>query len=245
MKIYSVGGSVRDGLLGIQSKDLDYVMVLDNTNISLQEGFTVMRNYMVSEGFEIFLETEEMVTIRARFPKNHKNSSQTADFVLARREMGYEEDTRRPILELGTLSDDLARRDFTINAMAEDEEGNIIDLFNGREHLKMGVLKTPQDPNVTFLDDPLRIIRALRFSITKNFRIDYDVRKAMGSSETIFKLMRVVSQERIREELTKMFKHDTIGTLRMLKDADDTFCSGILEVCFGEENWLLPTNKKK
>lgn len=245
MKIYSVGGSVRDSLLGIKSNDLDYVMVLDNTSLTLEEGYNVMKNYMIREGFSIFLETPSMVTIRGKFPKGHKNEGITGDFVLARKEVGYEEGTRRPILELGSLRDDLERRDFTVNAMAEDEDGNIIDYFNGKEDLRNKILRTPLDPNITFLDDPLRLIRACRFFITKGFTLSNSVLRAMSNPEILLKLEQVVSQERIREELLKMLKHNTIKTIRMLTDLDDSYCVGILKICFGKNMWLKPTFEKR
>jgi tRNA nucleotidyltransferase/poly(A) polymerase len=162
-----------------------------------------------------------------------------ADFVLARKEVGYVEGTRRPILELGTLEDDLRRRDFTLNALAEDEDGNIIDLFGGIEDLKRGYLRTPMPCIDTFNDDPLRILRAIRFCITKGFYIgaymdgviqDYDYENKM----------KVVSIERIREELLKCFKHDTINTLRLLHEYPSLrnyiFANNIF--------WLKPTFEK-
>ena len=121
MKLYKVGGCVRDKLLGVKTNDIDYVMVLSNTDISVEEGFKIMEAYMQNENFKIFLSTPEMFTIRAQFPKNHKHQG-VADFVLARKETGYKEGTREPILEIGTLEDDLIRRDFTVNAMAEDSD---------------------------------------------------------------------------------------------------------------------------
>ncbi len=245
MKIYSVGGSVRDSLLGLKSNDLDYVMVLNNTNISLEEGFNVMREYMLNEGFKIFLETPEMVTIRGKFPKGHKNEGITGDFVLARKEIGYEEGTRRPILELGTLADDLERRDFTVNAMAEDEDGNLIDLFGGQEDLKRKILRTPLDANITFMDDPLRMIRAFRFSITKGFMASEEVKKATSNPQILEKLIEVVSQERIRDEFLKMFKHDPRRTMILLVDADRYYCRGLLKACFCENMWLEPTFKSR
>lgn len=238
MKIYLVGGAVRDALLGVKSNDLDYVMVLDNTNITIEEGYTIMKQYMLNEGFTIFLETPEMVTIRGRFPKGHKNEGITGDFVLARKEVGYEEGTRRPILELGTLWDDLSRRDLTINAMAEDEEGHIIDYFNGQEDLKNKILRTPLNPNITFLDDGLRVLRCLRFSITKNMTIEHNTKQAMSSKKVIEKLNKVVSQERIREELLKMLKFNTVITINVLVKFD------LLDICFGGDMWLKPTFEK-
>lgn len=245
MKIFLVGGAVRDKLLGIKSNDLDYVMVLDDINLTPFQGYLTMKQYMLDAGFTIFLETPEMFTIRGKFPKGHKNEGITGDFVLARKEVGYEEGTRRPILELGTLYDDLERRDFTINAMAEDEDGNIIDFFNGKEDLKRRVLRTPLNPNITFLDDPLRILRFIRFCITKDFSMSFEGIKAMDNPDVLNKLKEVVSGERIREELLKMFKHDTIKTLELLTYLDKNDCKGLLKICFGKGMWLEPTFKSK
>lgn len=239
MKIYNVGGSVRDALLGLKSNDLDYVMVLDNTKLSLEEGFKIMKQYMINEGFKIFLETPEMVTIRGTFPKGHKNEGITGDFVLARKEVGYEEGTRRPILELGTLYDDLLRRDFTVNAMAEDEHGNIVDYFNGKEDLHNRILVTPQPALITFNDDPLRLLRAIRFHITKGFMISEEIKGAMRNPEILTKLRQVVSQERIREEVLKMMKFSTVKTIETLTTYD------LLDICFGGKMWLEPTFKAK
>lgn len=248
MKIYLVGGAVRDRLLGIESKDLDYVVVLDQDKIvghmTPLMGYVTMKEWMKRQGFEIFLETPEMFTIRAKFPKGHKHAGTVADFVLARKEIGYEPGTRRPILELGTLYDDLERRDFTINAMAEDEDGNLIDPFDGSTALKMKKLITPLTPKMTFLDDPLRVLRALRFSITKEMEIPFQMKEAMSFRSVFIKLRDVVSQERIREELEKMFRHDTEASMRLLIDMDKAV-PGLLNLCFGEDMWLKPTTKKK
>lgn len=243
MKIYLVGGAVRDKLLGIKSNDLDYVMVLDDINLTPFQGYITMKQYMLDAGFTIFLETPEMFTIRGKFPKGHKNEGITGDFVLARKEVGYEEGTRRPILELGTLYDDLQRRDFTVNAMAEDEDGNIIDYFDGKEDLENKILRTPLDPNITFLDDPLRLIRGIRFFITKGFILSDSTLKAMSNPEILIKLEQVVSQERIREEILKMMKHNTIKTIVALTDLENNYCEGLLEICFGKDMWLEPTFK--
>lgn len=239
MKIYSVGGSVRDKLLGVKSNDLDYVMVLDDTNLTIQEGYLTMKQYMLDEGFTIFLETPEMFTIRGKFPKGHKNEGITGDFVLARKEVGYEPNTRRPILELGTLWDDLVRRDFSINAMAEDEEGNIIDYFQGRENLNDRLLRTPQPALITFNDDPLRLLRALRFKITKRLYLSVEIRGAMSNYDILAKLKDVVSQERIREEVYKMMKYDTVETIKLLTEFK------LLGICFGGDMWLEPTFKSR
>jgi tRNA nucleotidyltransferase/poly(A) polymerase len=237
-QIFKVGGCVRDRLLGVDTNDIDFTFVLDNLDRTVEEGFDIMTKWLEHKEFEIFLSTPDCFTIRAKFPKEHKFAGMVADFVMARKEVGYIEGTRRPILELGTLEDDLIRRDFTVNAMAEDEDGNLIDLFNGQMDLERMILITPLPPKVTFEDDPLRIIRAIRFSITKGFSLRYldyfiynfDYEGKMG----------VVSIERIREELLKCFKYDTLKTLEILnqnpKLRDYIFDNNIL--------WLKPTFEK-
>jgi len=235
-QIFKVGGCVRDKLLGVDSKDIDFTFVLDDLNQSVEDGFWSMYEWLTNERFEIFLSTPTMFTIRAKFPKTHQHSGLVADFVMARKEVGYVEGTRRPILVLGTLEDDLLRRDFTINAMAEDENGNIIDLFNGQLHLKHKALKTPQSVQKSFDDDPLRILRAIRFAITKDMRIMGDIQIEIEQYNYDEK-MHVVSIERIREELFKCFKHNTILTLEyleMFKELKEyIFKNNIL--------WLKPT----
>ena len=242
-KIFKVGGCVRDGLLGVPTKDIDFTFVLDDLNKTVEQGFQEMEQWMKDQGFTIFLSVPEMFTIRAKFPADHKFAKLDADFVMARREVGYVEGTRRPILELGTLKDDLIRRDFTVNAMAEDEDGNIIDLFNGMEDLKFMLLRTPLDPKDTFMDDPLRMLRALRFVITKDFLMFSDVWDAMNQPHILAKLSQTVSSERIREEVLKMMAKNTPRTIRLLLDVDKEV-PGFLEIVFKEGLWLKPTFEK-
>jgi tRNA nucleotidyltransferase/poly(A) polymerase len=104
-KIYSVGGCVRDKILGVHTKDIDFTFVLDNLEQTVEQGFMDMETWMTERKFKIFLSTPEMFTIRAKFPKGDPNEGLVADFVLARKEVGYKEGTRQPILELGTLED--------------------------------------------------------------------------------------------------------------------------------------------
>jgi tRNA nucleotidyltransferase/poly(A) polymerase len=235
-QIFKVGGCVRDRLLGVDSKDIDFTFVLDNLDRTVEEGFQIMTDWLTHKEFTIFLSTPEMFTIRAKFPTDHQYSGLVADFVMARKEVGYIEGTRRPILVLGTLEDDLLRRDFTINAMAEDEDGNIIDLFGGQENLRNKTLRTPQSVQKSFDDDPLRILRAIRFAITKDMNIGMGMWNVIKSYDYNEK-MGVVSTERIREELFKCFKYDTIQTLWYLNQfkilSDYIFENNIL--------WLKPT----
>lgn len=217
-KFYEVGGKVRDELLGLQSKDVDYVAVPNEELLgkyqTAPEMFGVLSDYLKGEKFEIFLETPDCYTIRARFPKDHKYQG-VADFVMARKEVGYIPGTRTPIVVPGTLFDDLERRDFTLNALAKDEDGTIVDFFNGKKDLEDRVLKTPLNCYATFDDDPLRILRAIRFSITKGFKLSSDIYFAIHAYDYDEK-MSVVSGERIREELFKCFKHDTHKTMHEL-----------------------------
>jgi len=242
-QIFKVGGCIRDGILGINSKDIDFTFVLDNLDQTVEEGFIQMEQWMKDGGFEIFLSTPDMFTIRGKFPKDHVHAGLVADFVMARKEIGYIEGTRRPILALGNLEDDLVRRDFTVNALAEDINGNIIDLFNGREDLANGLLRTPLDPMVTFMDDPLRLLRALRFTITKDFQMHADIWEAMKQPALLSKLELTVSGERIREEIMKMMAKDTSRSFRLLADVDQAI-PGFLDLIFKKGLWLKPTFEK-
>jgi tRNA nucleotidyltransferase/poly(A) polymerase len=240
-KFYEVGGKIRDEILGLQSKDVDYVAVPSESLLekykSAHEMFVVLETFLLNEKFEIFLSTPDCFTVRAKFPKDHKYQG-VADFVMARKEIGYMEGTRTPIVVPGTLKDDLERRDFTVNAMAKGEDGKIIDLFDGMNDLKRMVLITPLPPEQTFNDDPLRVLRAVRFAITKGFSLkflDYYINNYDYENK-----MSVVSTDRIREELYKCFKHDTMGTLDMLNDYP-TLKRYIFE---NKLMWLKPTNEQ-
>jgi len=235
-KEYLVGGAVRDEILGFSNKDLDYVFVFEdlNENQTAEECFKDMYQNIQERG-EIFLSTPSCYTIRYK----DKTTKEIKDMVMARKEIGYIPGTRTPIVKPGTLYDDLERRDFTLNALAKDENGNIIDYFNGIEDLKNRVLKTPLDMKVTFDDDPLRILRAIRFSITKGFTITFDMWHEITHYDVENK-MSVVSTERISEELFKCFKYNTIKTLEKLSEyphlRNYIFKNNIL--------WLKPTLEK-
>jgi len=240
-QIFKVGGCVRDKFLGVDSKDIDFTFVLDELDETVEQGFQIMTEWMTERGFEIFLSTPDCFTIRARFPKDHQFNGMVADFVMARKEVGYVEGTRRPILELGTLHDDLLRRDFTVNAIAESVDGEIIDPFGGVADLKLGILRTPLPAEQTMMDDPLRILRALRFQITKGFSIHEDIWMAMGQPEILEKLKTTVSAERIRDEVFKMMKQDTPMTIKVLSLVDNHSIPGFIDLVFGRGLWLKPT----
>ena len=242
-KLFKVGGCVRDGFLGIDSKDIDFTFVLDNLEQTVEQGFLDMEKWMTDRGFQIFLSTPDMFTIRGKFPKGDVNEGLVADFVMARKEIGYIEGTRRPKLALGTLEDDLIRRDFTLNAMAIAEDGTLIDLFDGLTDLRRGVLTTPLPAKITMMDDPLRILRALRFTITKDFTMSEEIWEAMKQPNILKKLEQTVSGERIREEIMKMMKHDTPRSFRLLMDVDQII-PGFLNLIFKNGMWMKPTFEK-
>ena len=244
-KFYEVGGCVRDEILGLKSKDIDYVAVPSDGLLkdvtSAHDMFDILESYLKEEGFELFLVTPDCFTIRAKFPKGHKYQG-VADFVMARKEVGYVPDTRQPIIVPGTLYDDLERRDFTLNALAKDENGEIIDYFEGMWALENKILLTPLDSKITMMDDPLRLLRAFRFSITKGFTISPRIWETCLMVGIVEKLDKVVSQERIRDEVFKMMKHDTLKTLELFERIR-IVNPDILKIMFGKGIWLKPTNE--
>lgn len=232
MRFYLVGGAVRDELLGVTSKDQDFTVVLDEMDVRLSvvPPFDIMSARLKQMGFKIFLETPEYLTIRAQFPdKGFKmnasdevnkfqfaNSRLTADFVLARKESDYTDGRRPDTVEVGTLEDDLARRDFSMNAIARDLEGNLIDPFNGVQDINDRVIRAVGNAYERLEEDALRAVRALRFSVTKGFRIDHELRFAMQDSGILDSIENNISDERIMDELSKMFRFDTVESLRAL-----------------------------
>jgi|ERR1035441_177326 tRNA nucleotidyltransferase/poly(A) polymerase len=235
-KEYLVGGAVRDTLLGLKNKDLDYTFVFDEIkpNETAEECFNDMYDIIKTRG-EIFLSTPSCYTIRYK----DNVTKEAKDVVLARKEIGYIPNTRIPIVVPGTLYDDLERRDFRLNALAKDEDGNIVDYFNGLEDLKNGILQTPIDTKKTFNDDCLRIIRAIRFLITKGFTLSPEVEYEILNYDYENKMF-VISEERIREELYKCFKYDTLKTLKVLNNFER-----LRDYIFTRTNlWLKPTSEK-
>ncbi|MFN7118976.1 MAG: CCA tRNA nucleotidyltransferase, partial [Saprospiraceae bacterium] len=166
---YVVGGYVRDRLLARPSKDMDIVCVGSGIRLAEHVAFK--------------LRPIPRVTVYSRFGTAMlKHGDLEIEFVGARRE-SYRHDSRKPTVEEGSLEDDQNRRDFTINALAvslnERDFGAIIDPFGGLEHLEMKVIKTPLEPGKTFSDDPLRMMRAIRFSAQLGFTIEPQTLKAI------------------------------------------------------------------
>ena len=248
-ELYKVGGCVRDKILGHDSKDIDFSFELKSEFIDkLKENpveyfYDEMNSILKKEGFQIFLSTPSCFTTRARFPSGHKYEGLTADFVMCRKEEYLDKESRLPTVSIGNIYDDLARRDFRMNAIAEDEKGNLLDPFNGIKDIKLKIIGCPKSAHESFSEDHLRMLRAIRFCITKDFQLDYEVWSALKNKNYWKNLNKHVSIERIREELHKCFKYNSLRTIRLLNDIEQDGNISILEYLFENRIWLNPTIK--
>ena len=193
---YVIGGFVRDFILNrSKSKDIDIVAVGSGIELANKVAELLPRKPKV----QIF---KTYGTAMLKFDQLE------IEFVGARKE-SYETHSRNPIVDRGSLKDDQNRRDFTINAMAislnQDNYGVLLDPFNGLGDLERKLIKTPLDPDITFSDDPLRMMRAIRFSSQLNFKIDSD---SLNSITRNAKRIQIVSQERVVDELHKILMSD-------------------------------------
>ena len=215
MEIYVIGGYVRDLLLHRPSKDID-IVVLGN-GIELAETTAKRLGGLTVSVFKNF------GTAMFRY------KGMEIEFVGARKE-SYHRDSRKPEVEAGTIDDDQKRRDFTVNALAislnKDNYGLLVDPFNGLQDLNDGILRTPLDPVVTFSDDPLRMMRAVRFASQLNFTIDAITFEGIVANK---ERLKIVSKERIMEEFNKIMASPRPSTgIRLLEK------SGLLDVFFPE-----------
>jgi tRNA nucleotidyltransferase (CCA-adding enzyme) len=212
VQLYEVGGSIRDEFLGLENKDRDFVAVCPS-------GWDSLVEWAEGELDKLFLVTPEYFTIRGIKGK------EVFDIVLARKEGAYSDGRHPDEVEPGTLEDDLARRDFTMNAIARSMEGELIDPFGGKDDIEEGIIQCVGDAEDRFKEDGLRVLRALRFMVTKpTMVLDASIQNILRSNRlgnevrAVSRLLDSVSRERIREELYKMFKHDTITAARVLFD---------------------------
>lgn len=227
VQIYKVGGAVRDEFLGVKSKDIDFAVEAPS--------YEAMRDYIAERG-KIFLEKPEFFTIRAKL------DGLDADFVLCRKEHGYSDGRRPDLVTAGDIYDDLSRRDFTVNAIAiRKSDGVVFDPHSGVRDIAKRNIRCVGRANERFSEDSLRMIRAVRFHITKDFWLDCEIIDALNDQKLVDKLANV-SKERIREELNRCFKHNTLATLL----AFERFPK-LRNVIFGSDNtlWLEATNKDR
>ena len=213
---YVIGGFVRDIFLKRTSKDIDVVVV--GSGIELAKRVSAKLGKRAS------------ITVFKNFGTAQvKLKELEVEFVGARKE-SYQRDSRNPIVEDGTLEDDQNRRDFTINALAiclnKDRFGELIDPFGGLEDLKNFVIRTPLNPDITFSDDPLRMMRGIRFSAQLNFFLETNTFDAIVRNK---ERIEIISKERIADELNKimMSKKPSVGFILLEK-------TGLLELIFPE-----------
>lgn len=233
VNFYQVGGCVRDALLGVQSKDIDFSV--EAPSYDAMKRAVVIRcggNPDNAESIKSIIKVEkpEFVTIRAIDPKLGG-----VDFVLCRKDGEYSDGRRPDNVEMGTLLDDLSRRDFTVNAIARRDDGTLFDPFHGQSDLQTRVLRCVGDTKKRMTEDALRMLRAIRFSITKNLAMSDELHAFLRWPDNA-KLLKSVSIERVREELLKCFEFNTLQTLLTL---DDYFF--IRDAIFSRNLKLTPT----
>jgi len=223
IEAFVVGGYVRDRILGRKVTDFDVMVIGDGVRFAehVAKAFR-LQTLVVYENFGT-----------AMLPMGEKYDHLKVEFVGARKE-SYRHDSRKPLVEVGDLQSDLSRRDFTINALAmrinAQDYGVILDLFNGRADLDKKTLRTPLDPDETFSDDPLRMMRAVRFASQLQFTIDpitYD-----GICRNAQRIA-IVSQERITDEFLKILGSPKPSVGLYLLES-----TGLLAIIFPELTWL-------
>ncbi len=216
VETYVVGGYVRDQLLERPCKDIDFVCV--GSGIALAE-----------KTAKILDDKLQVVVFKNFGTANFKWDGLDIEFVGARKE-SYRRDSRKPIVEEGTLQDDQNRRDFTINALAvsmnANNFGELIDPFGGIEHLQQKIICTPLDPDVTFSDDPLRMMRAIRFATQLKFEI---LPETFASIRRNAQRIKIISRERITDELNKIILAQKPSTGFVLLEE-----AGLLRLIFPE-----------
>ena len=198
VQAYVIGGFVRDLILGRSSKDIDVVCIGSGIALAEAVGNALSTNVAVFANFGT-----------AMLKANQGDQIWEVEFVGARKE-SYRSESRKPIVEDGSLEDDQNRRDFTINAMGislnGDDFGELLDPFDGLKDLKRKTIRTPLNPDITFSDDPLRMMRAIRFASQLNFDIEPDTFDAIVQMN---ERISIVSRERVTDELNKIILSPT------------------------------------
>lgn len=243
-KVYFVGGCVRDKLLGLTPKDIDFAVEISKFQ---KNPFKKLIDWLTWSDAIICKIDEKFFTVRAKLPSTHNlvymadkeygfKHSPVYDFVLCRVDAPTSDGRRPDFVKPGTLEDDLKRRDFTVNAMAKwPWSDEIIDPHGGKNDLEKGLLRFVGDPLTRIQEDGLRVMRALRFSITKGLQIDWTAGNVLCSNQAA-EAVAAQPIERVYEELVPMFRHDyqhslaLIDTMPLLKPA-----------IFRDGLWLKPT----
>ena len=216
VSVYVIGGYVRDLLLNRKSKDIDFLIIGNGIEFA--------------EAVALKIGNKTAVNVFKNFGTAMLNyKGWEIEFVGARKE-SYRNDSRKPIVEDGNLQDDQNRRDFTINtlaiSLAKINYGKVIDPFDGMKDIEQKLIRTPLEPNVTYSDDPLRMMRAIRFAAQLNFKIDAASLQAITENK---ERIQIVSKERITDELNKIMlsAKPSIGF-------EHLFNTGLLQIIFPE-----------
>lgn len=216
VEAYAIGGFVRDIFLHRESKDIDIV--------TLGKGIDLAEELHKQLG-----EKSHLATFKNFGTAQVKYKEFEIEFVGARKE-SYNRNSRKPIVENGSLEDDQNRRDFTINALAigvaENNYGKLLDPFNGMEDLHKQIIRTPLNPEITYSDDPLRMMRAIRFATQLNFTVEEKSLKAISENK---ERIQIVSKERITDELNKI-----ISSPKPSRGFNLLFETGLLQLIFPE-----------
>jgi len=238
IRLFEVGGSIRDELMGIDNPpDRDFCA-------ESPDGWEALLAWCHVNMERVFLVTPEFFTVRGRM-----SNGDSIDVVMCRID-GTSSDGRHPdVVKAGTLLDDLARRDFTVNAMAREVNpvtlepiGELVDPFDGSFDLEHRVLRCVGETKLRLKEDGLRILRGARFIVTKDLMPNEDLKHALEISDWWLWLEKTVSTERIREELHKMFAHNTPAAMKFLS----WNCSPSANRClFSSGLWLKPSLGKK
>ena len=225
VEVYVVGGFIRDLILNKEIEDIDFLIVGD-----------VMK---FAQALAASFGVNDVVVFKTFGTAHFTYDGLNFEFVAARKE-SYRKSSRKPLVAEGTFSEDISRRDFTINTIAvsilKDNLGEVIDHFKGREDIEQKIIRTPLDPKITFDDDPLRILRAFRFASQLNFSVDESILK---SAEDLRERLEIVSQERKTDEFLKILKSPkpSVG-LKLLQTTK------VMEVIFPEISQMIGVEQR-
>jgi tRNA nucleotidyltransferase (CCA-adding enzyme) len=232
IRFFLVGGTIRDELLGHKPSDIDYCVEAHN--------FETMRDYLLNNKYEIYVEKPEYGTLKAKCPL----TKVVSDYSLCRKDSVYSDFRRPDSIEIANIYEDLSRRDFKMNAIAKlqcnDGTYEYYDPYDGARDIENKEINCVGNTIDRLTEDPLRGLRALRFSVTKGFTISDEIISVIHSTQFIDNFCHL-AKERIQIELQKMFQFNTVKSIEVL----NTLPQRLLQIIFTESNiWLLPTLKK-
>jgi len=232
--VWLVGGSVRDFLLQVPPKDWDFVVQTPT--------YDHLKHWVQTLGGTVLVEKPEFHTLKAKLIDPVHQINYLCDLTLCRQDGPYGDRRRPDYTTIGTLEEDLKRRDFTVNAMALGPDGHLYDPHGGQIDLEHKVLRCVRsDAMKCFEEDPLRLLRAVRFKVTLGFSFHPSLEPCLQDPALAALLRQHVSMDRKREELKKCFQHHTSETLLTLAHYPH-----LMRACFDQSSlWLDPTLKAR